>query len=251
MSFVGGGACGNVANTAILANTTVRRSAFYGRGARYQLLIYQQSGVRLEDVIFRSDGGWGQGSSTCTEFEPNAVLNNYNSSNFTCIGCILFDNITQAHNSSEVLGGLGVNCHNTSSTMLFENSMIVNSNAGFYTEGMGTCNQVTIRNSVANDNDSPFGLWGYNRNVNGSTALINFTTDGFCNTFNGSSTLTDSQVAVLNGCTGSTNGAGATMTLNTAFLNNPRWRKEMCTDAGVTRGWCATTVSLSEYLSSF
>jgi hypothetical protein len=61
--------------------------------------------------------------------------------------------------------------------MLFENSMIVNSNAGFYTEGMGTCNQVTIRNSVANDNDSPFGLWGYNRNVNGSTQLINFTTD--------------------------------------------------------------------------
>jgi hypothetical protein len=253
MSFVGGPGCGNTVNTSSNSNTTIRRSAFYGRGGRYLLMVYEESGVRLEDVIFRSDGGWGEAGSSCTESEPTAVLNNYNSSNFTCLGCILFDGITRAHSSAEVLGGLGVNCHNSSSTMLFENSLIVNSRAGFYAEGRGTCDGVVVRNSAALASGSGSGnRWGYNRNVGGKTDLVNFTTDGFCYAWDGSNVLTDSKVAgPVDGCTGPTNGAGASITFNTAFLDNPRWRREMCEEAGVTRGWCATSMTLSEYLKSF
>jgi hypothetical protein len=253
MSFVGGPGCGNTVNTSSNSNTTVRRSAFYGRGGRYLLMVYEETGVRLEDVIFRSDGGWGEAGSSCTESEPTAALNNYNSSNFTCIGCILFDGINRAHGSAEVLGGLGVNCHNSSSNMLFENSLIVNSRAGFYAEGRGTCDSVVVRNSAVLASGSASGnRWGYNRNVSGKTNLVNFTSDGFCSAWDGSNVLTDSKVSgPINGCTGPTDGAGASITLNTSFLDNPRWRREMCEEAGVTRGWCATTKTLSEYLQSF
>jgi Bacterial Ig-like domain (group 2) len=252
MSFVGGPGCGNTVNTSSHSNTTVRRSAFYGRGGRYLLMIYEETGVTLEDVIFRSDGGWGEAGSGCTEYEPTAVLNNYNSSNFTCRGCILFDGITTAHNSSEVLGGLGVNCHNSSAVMLFENNLIVNSRAGYYAEGRGSCDGVTVRNSAALASGSANNRWGYNRNVGGKTTLVNFTTDGFCSAWDGSNTLVDSKVdGQINDCAGPTDGVGATITLNASFLDNPRWRREMCDEAGVTRGWCATNMKLSEYLESF
>ena len=249
MSFVGGPSCGNNVNTATGSNVTIRRSAFYGKGGRYQVLVYQQSGVTLEDVIIRSDGGWGQASG-CSGNEPNAALNFYNSSNVTCSGCILFDGITEA-TSSELLGGLGVNCHNTSSGMLFENNVTVNSVGAYWAGGNGACNNVVIRNSVARGNHSAYGLWAYVHNVVGTAQLVNFTSDGGCANYKGSTTLTDSKVGSEDGCTGSMNGVGASVTLNTTFLDDPRWRQEMCTDAGVTRGWCSTTKTLSEYLKSF
>jgi hypothetical protein len=253
MSFVGGPPCGNTVNTSSNSSTTIRRSAFYGRGGRYLFLVYEETGVVLEDVIFRPDGGWGEGGSNCTEFEPTAALNNYNSSTFTCVGCILFDGLVTAHSSSEILGGLGVNCHNTSSIMLFENSLVVGSRAAFYAEGNGTCDSVVVRNSAALGSGSGSGnRWGYNRNVGGKTNLIRFTTDGFCYAWDGTNVLSDSKVSgPIDGCTGPTNGAGASLTLNTAFLDNPRWRREMCDEAGVTRGWCGTSTSLSQYLLSF
>jgi uncharacterized protein YjdB len=248
MSFVGGPACGNTVNVTVGSNTTIRRSAVYGRGGRYQVLVYQKTGVRLEDVMIRSDGGWGVGSSGCTEFEPNAALNSYDSSNFTCLGCILFDAITEAHSSSEVLGGLGVNCHDSNSNMVFENSLTVNSRGAYWAEGNGSCDGVIVRNTAALGNVSS---GGWTRNVSGRTDLINFTSDRDCRSWEGTTELTNSSVRSSDGCNGSTSGAGASITLNTAFLDNPRWRQEMCTDAGVTRGWCATTKTLSEYLASF
>lgn len=249
MSFVGGPSCGNTINVTVGSNTTVRRSAVYGPGGRYQVLVYQKTTVTLEDVIIRSDGGWGVGSSGCTEFEPNAALNSYDSSDFTCLRCILFDGITEADdNSSEVLGGLGVNCHEDNTNMLFENSLTVNSRAAYYAEGNGSCDAVVVRNSAAFGNGSN---GGWTRNVSGRTDLINFSSDRDCRSFKGTTVLTDSEVSGSDGCTGSTSGAGAAITLNTAFLDNPRWRQEMCTDAAVTRGWCGTNLPLSEYLASF
>jgi hypothetical protein len=248
MSFVGGPSCGNTVNVLIGSNTTIRRSAIYGRGGRYQVLAYQVSNVTMEDVIIRSDGGWGQGGSGCTEFEPNAAMNFYNSNGLTCRGCILFDGITQADGSSELIGGLGVNCHITSGNSTFENSLIVNSQRGFWADGLGTCNSQNIINSASYASDP----WGFTRNVQGTTTLTNFSTDGNCGGFKGNTTLVNSKVTGSNsGCSGGTNGAGATLALNTTFLNNPRWRQEMCTDAGVTRGWCGTALTLSEYLLSF
>jgi len=248
MSFVGGPACGNTVNVASGSYTTIRRSAIYGPGGRYQFLGYQQTGVTLEDVIIRSDGGWGE-TTDCNEWEPNAALNSYDSNDFICIGCILFDGIKTAGSASETLGGIGVNCHGTASGMLFENSMSINSQGGFYADGNGTCADVTVRNSATIDGARGYGII---RNVGGTTTAENFTTNGNCGVWTGSLQLVDSHVeGSVSGCSGSTSGAGATIQLNASFLDSSRWRQEMCTDAGVTRGWCGTSMTLSEYLQDF
>lgn len=245
MSFVGGPPCGNVVNSAVGAGTTVRRSAFYGPGGRYQLLAYQVSDIILEDILIRSDGGWGLSSADCTEFEPNAALNFYDSSDVSCTRCVLFDGINEADGSSETLGGLGANCHESADNQLFEDNLIVDSQGGFFAEGNGSCGMTAISNSAA------YGpLWGVKRNVGGSITATNFSTDGNCGAFEGEITLVDSSIAgEIDGCTGATAGAGGTPSLDAAFLDSPRWRQEMCTDAGVSRGWCAAEVSLSEYLT--
>jgi hypothetical protein len=248
MSFVGGPSCGNTVNSLAGSNTTIRRSAFYGRGGRYLLLPWHVSGVVLEDVIFRTDGGWGDGGAGCTGYEPNAALNNYDSPDFTCIGCILFDGIVTAGSTSETLGGLGGGGHLTTSGALFENSLIVNSAGGFWQDGMGAWNNVTIRNSAALNATT----WGLKRNLIGTTTVVNFTTNTNCGVWTGSIQLSNSRIGGTNdGCSGGATGAGASLQLNTTFLDSPRWRQEMCTDAGVTRGWCGTTKTLSEYLKSF
>lgn len=242
MSFIGGPACGNTVNTQVGSNVTIRRSAFYGPGGRYLLLSWQQQGLTVEDAIFRQDGGWGQGAS-CNGWEPTATLANYDSPDFECVGCIAFDGIITVTSESEPLGGLGVNGHNSTSNSLFENSLIVNNQAGgFWYDGNGTVGNARVVNSAA------YGVvWGINRNVNGTTIATNFTTDAQCGNWKGSTQLVNSKIAGQSWCSGSTSGAGANIQLNTAFLNNPRWRTELC--AGVSRGWCGTSQTLSQYLS--
>ena len=248
MSFVGGPACGNTVNSLSGSNTTIRRSAFYGRGGRYLFLPWRVSGVVLEDVMFRTDGGWGEGGSGCNGYEPNAALNVYDSPSFTCINCILFDGIVTASGESETLGGLGVNCHESASDAVFRDNVIVNSRGGFWADGMGTCDGVVIQNSAAFRS----GDWGLKRHVDGTTTAINLSTDTNCGGWKGTTALTDSRIGGVNdGCVGGTAGAGATIQLNTTFLDNPRWRQEMCTDAGVARGWCGTSQNLSTYLRSY
>jgi hypothetical protein len=124
----------------------------------------------------------------------------------------------------------------------------VNSGGGFWADGNGSCDAVVVRNSAALGNAANSG---WTRNVSGRTDLINFTSDRDCSSWKGSTVLTDSKVRSSDGCDGSIAGTGASITLNTSFLDHPRWRQEMCTDAGVTRGWCGTTKTLSEYLASF
>jgi hypothetical protein len=224
------------------SNTTIRRSAIYGPGGRYQFMSYQQIGVTLEDVIIRTDGGWGEGGTSCTEWEPNAPLNAYDSNDFACINCITFDGIVTATGETETLGGLGVNCHGSASGALFENSLVAGMGsslaaARFYADGNGSCANVTLRDVYAR---------AYTRNVNGTTTVERGTFTDLCAAWDGSVQLVDSRVGGNQGCSGSTTGAGASITLNASFLDNPRWRREMCDS--VTRGWCGTDLTLSEYL---
>jgi hypothetical protein len=110
MSFVGGPSCGNSVNSLMGSNTRIYESAFYGRGGRYLLLAYKQNGgIVVQDAIFRPDGGWGQ-SSGCSEGEPHAAYNMYDTEGFTISRAIVVDAIAEATNS-ENFGGQVVNTH--------------------------------------------------------------------------------------------------------------------------------------------
>jgi len=248
VSFVGGPSCGNTVNTTVGSNTTIRRAAFYGPGGRYLLLAYQVTGVTLEDIIFRRDGGWGAGGSGCTVYEPTAGLNLYDSSSSGGKGLVVFDAINQAHSSAEDLGELTVNCHGTCTGNWFHDSLVKGALSGAYKyEGNGAVNSAAIVNSVAKG-----GPYGLTRNVAGKTTATNVTLQGSisaCAVWGGAVDLVNSSLQGINSCGGNGNGAGASLQLNTSFLDNPRWRQELCTAQGVTRGWCGTSLPLSTYLT--
>ena len=109
MSFVGGPSCGNTVNSLMGSNTKIYDSAFYGRGGRYLLLAYEQKGgIVVENAIFRPDGGWGQG---CSESEPHAAYNMYDTEGFSITGAVVVDAISDADGASENIGGQVVNTH--------------------------------------------------------------------------------------------------------------------------------------------
>jgi len=100
----------------------------------------------------------------------------------------------------------------------------------FASDGLGS-HDVTITDSVAKQNNLDFGL---TRNCGGTTTATRFDTD--------------QQVAAWKGSLNRTTGAN--LVLNMSFLNDARWKKEMCTDAGVSRGFCATSMNLGDYISN-
>jgi hypothetical protein len=234
MSFIGGPSCGNTVNSLMGSNTGIYESAFYGRGGRYLLLAYQQNGgIVLQDVIFRPDGGWGQGSSSCTESEPHAGYNMYDSEGFTIKGAILLDAISEANGSSENIGGQVVNTHkNHGNVGTISQSAITTSGeyGRFSSDGKGS-HDLTIIDSVAKG--SSFD-WGLSRNVAGTTTATRFDSDKKMEAFKGTLKRT----------------AGAVLVLNLTFLNDARWKREMCGDAGVTRGVCTTSMNLGDYVAS-
>ncbi len=233
MSFVGGPSCGNTVNSDVNANTTIVQSAFYGLGGRYLVLAYETNNVTMEDVILRPDGGWGA-TSGCAEYEPHAAYNMYDTDNFDITGAIVVDAISTAHNNSEGIGGQCVNTHNSHGGVgTIRQSAIVTSESGygsFSSEGNGSHN-VNVVDSVARGNADGWGLY---RNVNGTTTATRFDSDKKVEAFKGSVNRT----------------SGANLTLNMAFLNDPRWKREMCTDAGVSRGFCGSGLGLGDYVSN-
>ena len=235
MSFVGGPACGNDVNTDVGANTIIRDSVFYGEGGRYLLLAYQTSGVQIINAIFRVDGGWGE-TSGCNEYEPNAAINIYDSNSSVCDGCINIDTRVTAQSNSETLGGLGINAHSTNRCYDVEirNSIEFNSD-GFWADGNGSCNT-----QYTNDKGNmSFNLKG--------TAMITDSSGSECNSWTGSVDSLDSN---FSGGNCSSNGSGANITLDQNFLDDPRWKAEMCGGfSSRTDGWCDTQMSLSEYIS--
>jgi hypothetical protein len=233
MSFVGGPSCGNETNSSMRENTKIIESAFYGRGGRYLLLAYlKNGGIVLQDVIFRPDGGWGEGSA-CNESEPQAALNMYDTEGFTISGAILIDAITTATDESEVLGGLVVNTHESHQLVgTFSQSAVVASGryGGFGSDGNGS-HDLIINDSVVKQNTKTTGL---SRNCGGTTTATRFDTDAAVAAWKGSINRT----------------TGANFVLNMAFLNDPRWKKEMCVDSGVTRGFCGTSMYLGSYVAN-
>lgn len=233
MSFVGGPSCGNTVNSLMGSNTKIYESAFYGLGGRYLLLAYQQNGgIVLQDVIFRPDGGWGQGAS-CNGSEPHAAYNMYDSEGFTISGAILIDAISTASGESENIGGQVVNTHQSHSNIgtISQSVITVSGNYGrFSSDGMGS-HSVTITDSVAKGNSLG---WGLSRNCQGTTTATRFDTDQKAEAWKGT----------LNRTT------GANLVLNMSFLNDARWKQEMCTNAGVTRGFCGTSMNLGNYVAN-
>lgn len=231
MSFVGGPACGNNVNTYTGNGTTITESAFYGGGGRYLLLAYYSNNVTLTDVIFRKDGGWGKRSSSCTEWEPEADYNMYDSEGFSITRVIVVDSISTAHSSAEYLGAHVVNTHSSHGDVgTISQSVTTGCKDGrFSSEGNGSHN-VTIIDSVAKANEYS----SVSRNVKGTTTATRFDTDGRVDEWDGTINRT----------------SGANLTLNMVFLNDPRWKKEMCSDAGVTRGFCGTSMNLGSYVAN-
>lgn len=240
MSFVGGPACGNQVNTYAGSNTVIRESAFYGEGGRYLLLPYQESNVAIYDVIFRVDGGWGEGGAGCTQSEPNAALNIYDTNRAYCDHCYNFDTNNTADGSSEKLGGLGINTHSFSLcyTVEIRNSIDLEPIRGFWADGNGSCNTKYTNN-----------LGRVNLNLAGNATVTRSSGPG-CNYYSGTVTLVDNDFPTGNCSDG---GVGAAVSPDKAFLDDPRWRAEMCDGAGSyssrTDGWCATAKQLSDYLT--
>ena len=258
MSFVGGPACGNFTNTGANANTIIKDSAFYGEGGRYLFVAYQTSNIQIINAIFRVDGGWGN-TVSCAEAEPNAALNFYDSSSAVCDGCINIDervtavsleptpgNPAGTPGGSETLGGLGINAHtrNGGNSVLCFNVEIKNSvsynAAGFWAGGNGVCN--TKFTNIKGD---------FNFNLDG-TATVTDSTSAVCNEWkNFGAGVTSNNNIMASGNCKDTTGAGVALNLKTTFLNDPRWRAEMCNSplSNRTDGWCATNMSLSDYVS--
>jgi hypothetical protein len=231
MSFVGGPSCGNNVNSLMGSKTRIYDSAFYGRGGRYLLLAYEQNGgIVVENAIFRPDGGWGQG---CSESEPHAAYNMYDTEGFSITGAIVVDAISDADGSSENIGGQVINTHKQHGNVgTISQSVITTSGqyGRFSSDGMGS-HSVTITDSVAKGNSFE---WGLSRNVSGTTTATRFDSDKKVEAWKGSLNRT----------------AGAKVTLNSGFLNDARWKREMCSDAGVTRGFCASSQGLGDYVAS-
>jgi hypothetical protein len=231
MSFVGGPSCGNNVNSLMGSNTKIYDSAFYGRGGRYLLLAYQQNGgIVVENAIFRPDGGWGAG---CSESEPHAAYNMYDTEGFSITGAIVLDAISDADGASENIGGQVVNTHQQHGNVgTISQSVITTSGeyGRFASDGLGS-HSVTITDSVSKGNTFE---WGLSRNCGGTTTATRFDSDKKTEAFKGTLNRT----------------AGAKVVLNSGFLNDARWKTEMCSDAGVTRGFCAGSQGLGDYVAS-
>lgn len=236
MSFIGGPACGNTVNTVVGDDTVIRDSVFFGRGGRYLLLAYQVSGVRIENAIFRYDGGWGE-TDGCNEYEPNAALNFYDTSHAVCTGCINFDQNNTASQTSELLGGIGVNAHTEDRCFDVEISNSVDYNGShFWAEGNGRCNPRFTR---LNGN--------FNLHLRG-TAEIRNSSGSICNTWRGDVVALDSQLG--SGNCAVDNGDESAVELDRKFLDDPRWRRELCGGfSNRVDGWCASEVNLSDYIN--
>lgn len=236
MSFVGGPACGNTVNVAVTNNTTIRNSVFFGEGGRYLFLAYQVSGVDIQNAIFRVDGGWGE-TNECNEYEPNAALNFYDTNTAICDGCVNIDQKVTAASNSETLGGLGVNAHSSNQCFDVQIKNSLAYNAGhFWAEGNGQCDP-KYTNVKGN----------FNFNLRG-TVTVDSADGEVCNTWNGSVVTSNSNL-VSGNCASNGKKSGEYLKLDKNFLDDPRWRAEMCGKFSSRRdGWCASQLRLNEYI---
>ena len=157
----------------------------------------------------------------------------YDTEGFSITGAIVVDAISDAEGASENIGGQVVNTHQQHGNVgTITQSVITTSGeyGRFASDGMGS-HSVTITDSVAKGNTFD---WGLSRNCGGTTTATRFDSDKKMEAWKGSLNRT----------------AGAKVVLNGGFLNDSRWKSEMCAGAGVTRGFCASSQGLGDYVAS-
>ena len=255
MSFVGGPACGDTTNVTCgigITNTDFIECAFYGGGGRYMLLCYQASNITLTDVIFRPDGGWGEGSSGCTAWEPNASWAFYESTGCTATRVVVLDGIVTAHSSSESLGGIAINSRSTTNNAgtCTECVIVNNEQGGFTANGNGTANGTVFTDCAAVD-AVVSSYYSFNHHVGGTSSVVRMLSNGSCGNWDGGVTHTNSLMTggQSSGCSGTLNGDGANITLNSDFLNEARWATEIKGERG--GDWGTSGDSLSDYIQSY
>lgn len=265
-SFVGGPPTGNTVNLAIGTsdfqpgawNVELVDAIVYGLGGRYDVLVYRAVDVTLTRVVARKDGGWGLGSSTATEYEPEGVVIFYESSRTLCDHCIVLDSLKASHDSAEGLGALIVNTHelDLSDDCVIRSSVVIDSAySGITFEGHGRVVRARVEDSWSSGNAGNGAT--HNLGAGGDVTYRNVTVtsnagDGIANYAATAITLIDVLAArnageALRGVSGSSSGAGAPPLDFTGF-DEARIRAELC--AGVSRGFCATSMTFSEYVTS-
>jgi len=247
MSFVGGPAMSGAGAVNTLCNgnnISVYESAFYGSGGRYLLMSYQSDNNYFEDIIFRPDGGCTYDGSN-----PAAAMNMYDAEGCEVVRGILIDGIYDA--SIVVLGGLGMNTHTTTPNCgKYTQCVSLNTVQGyFWGDGSGILNGAEFEDCIETG-DTPYGACiAWQPSNGGACSVTRMLSDDRCYVYGGSLVHTNSLIASGGtGCTGVINGDGANLTLNTDFLNDPRWATEMNTAPG--RGWYDSGLSLGAYVQA-
>lgn len=264
VSFVGGPDSGNASSVAIGTNdfapgatdVLLEDCLFYGKGGRYALLAYRTENVTVRRAVLRKDGGWGEAGPDSTEFEPEGVLNFYESSGGRCEGCVVLDSLKLSDDSAEGLGAfLSVaNGAPGSQNSLFTGCIAVHNDFKAYAfEGLGAVTGARVEDSFAIDN-----AHGVVANLAGSgdvtlerVALIGNAGVGAASYGNETVSLLDSEVrdngSDLDGVSGSTNGAGPSAP-DLSGYDSSRIKAELC--ATETRGLCGQSGTFQEYLGS-
>lgn len=280
-AFTGGPNSGNQVKLDITATNVLLEDAwFYGSGGRYNLLVWRSQNVVLRRIVSRRDGGWGL-TVAASEYEPNANIISYESQNVEIQNCLTFDDINDAHSSSERLGTVGFNGHETGSLANNQNHMrgcIIANNVGtgIFMDGNGIIKTSSITHTIATGNRGNGG----NNNVKADVTmdhleLTNNGGDGFADYEPANLTISDSVInnnggvglRTVTGVNNNVSGAGPTIdkrigvsgTLygepgyNTVtgddlwpFPNEDQIKADLC--SVTSRGLCSTSNSLTEYL---
>jgi hypothetical protein len=265
VAFVGGPPDGNTVSFVVGTsdfqpgawNVECEDCIFHGLGGRYAALVYRGDDVSLTRAVARKDGGWGLEEED-TESEPEGVIVFYETTNSSCSECVAFDSLKLSDASAEGLGSLIQNSHTSDHTnVAFTGCFAVaNDYSGFSFEGNGSVGEASLSDCTSSQNAGN----GITANVDGTIVLTRVSSldnegTGVASYGDASVTMSDSQVAgngggALDGVSGSTTGAGAG-SVDLGAFDSARLRRELCERPGVTRGWCAGSLSFQDYLTSF
>jgi hypothetical protein len=255
-SFVGGPADGNAAVLSIGTNDwapgawniEVSDALVYGRGGRYDVLVYRASDVSLTRLVARKDGGW----SGDDQSNPEGVVIFYESSRCVCDRCVVLDSISESR--AETLGGIIINSHDAklSTDTEIRASVVIDSDyPGITLEGHGDVNDARIIDSYASGNSSN----GVTLNVGGDVTITRLTAianegDGIANygDITASSSdclLRDNGGEDLRGVPGTASGRGAAP-IDFAGFDQVRIRRELC--ASETRGFCGGSLDFAHHV---
>jgi hypothetical protein len=221
-------------------------------------MAYRAERVTFRRIVARKDGGWGIGSSSATEFEPEGVVMFYESSETLCELCVVLDSLKLSHDSAEALGAIIHNSHDDAYSTNAELRGCIaldNDYSGLGFEGNGRVNDARVIDTYVVGNAAN----GVTLNLSGG-GDVTFTRatvtgndgDGIADYSSVDVTLVDTLVSgnageQLRGVAGSSTGAGASSVDVSAF-DGERIRRELC--EGISRGFCGTSMTFAAYVAS-